>query len=108
MNHRKEKALNIMKDKQIDILVLTAGENLRYITNNKFSESERLLLYFLQRDGTGVYIIPEVEKLKVNLYDTKIILSYKDDESPNNCFNKLKDMLYISKDIVIVSNKICL
>jgi len=106
MNHRKEKALNIMKDKQIDILVLTAGENLRYITNNKFSESERLLLYFLQRDGTGVYIIPEVEKLKVTLDDTEIILSYKDDESPNNCLNQLKDMLYTSQDIAIESNKI--
>src|SRR5699024_4947301 len=102
---QKEQALHIMKEKNIDVMILTAGENLRYITNNKLSESERLLLYFLLQDGTGIYIVPEVEKTKVDLSNTDTILSYKDEDTHTHLLEQLKEKLYTFRNVAVEFTK---
>jgi len=105
MNRRKQNALDMMQEKQIDIMVLTAGTNLRYITNHKFSESERLFLYFLHKDGTGVYVIPEVEESNTVLDYKEHALTYKDGQKANDLLYQLQQNMYSQRNVAIESNK---
>ncbi|MFD1385977.1 M24 family metallopeptidase [Oceanobacillus oncorhynchi subsp. oncorhynchi] len=93
MNQRKKSILNIMKYENVDVLVLTAGTNLHYVTENKLTGSERLFLYFLKQDGTGIYIVPEVEKSKIIVDETETILFYKDEAGPYTLLQQLENKL---------------
>src|SRR5690625_2683522 len=90
-SQRKAIALEKMKENNIDLMVFVPSSNLHYVTGNHFGPSERLLLYFLQMNGQGYYIVPEVEKTKLKVSENDRILSYTDEEGPYAIGYRLKD-----------------
>lgn len=90
-DERKMNLLNKMKEADIDLIVLVPGSNLSYITGNKFSQSERILLYFLREDGIGYYLVPEVEKTKLKLDKNDLVYTYTDGEGIDPLLRLLKE-----------------
>jgi len=95
-NERKAIILEKMIQKNIDLMVFVPGSNLHYITGNQFGPSERLLLYFLKQNGQGYYIVPEVERTKLNVSENDQVFSYADEDGPQVFVDTLKDKLNIS------------
>src|SRR5699024_6108254 len=93
-----------MKEKEVDAVALVPGTNLRYITGNKLSQSERLFLYFLKHDGQGIYLVPEVEKSKIIMSDQDSVFSYTDGEGPSSLVDKIKDLLPESQKTALETN----
>jgi len=89
-NQRKKKVLEKMKDKEIDLMVLVPGSNLNYVTGNDFGSSERLLLYFLQKNGQGYYLVPTVEKNKLKISENDEVFSYTDEDGPSSLKDYIK------------------
>lgn len=58
---RIDKALNLMAEQQLDVMLLNAGTNLRYFTGVEWYASERLVAALLFADGTLLYVIPHFE-----------------------------------------------
>lgn len=90
---RKEKVIEKMKEKNIDLIILVPDSNLYYLTGNSFSASERLLLYFLQKNGKGFYLVPKVEKTKLKITENDEVISYSDKDGPLSVRNIIKTKL---------------
>lgn len=103
-NNRREKIVQFMNDKNVDIMVLVPDTNLHYVTGNQLSQSERLFLYFLKRNGEGIYLIPEVEKTKITSDERDTVLSYKDEEGAYSLMNNLKESLSYFESIALETN----
>jgi len=59
--NRIDRAIEYMRNKEIDALYLNAGTNLYYFTGTKWNPSERLVGAILLADGSLYYILPEFE-----------------------------------------------
>jgi len=104
VNNEKQQIVQYMKEKEVDAVALVPGTNLRYITGNKLSQSERLFLYFLKHDGQGIYLVPEVEKSKIIMSDQDSVFSYTDGEGPSSLVDKIKDLLPESQKTALETN----
>lgn len=104
-DNRKEITLKMMREQDIDLMVLVPGSNLYYLTGNNFSTSERLLLYFLERSGKGTFLAPEVEKSKLTLNQDDIVFSYTDEEGPYSLLHSLRNNISLTKKIAVETNQ---
>ncbi len=102
---RKETTLKMMREQDIDLMVLVPGSNLYYLTGNNFSMSERLLLYFLDRSGKGTYLAPEVEKSKLTLSQDEIVFSYSDEEGPYSLLPSLRENISLTQKVAVETNQ---
>ena len=57
---RIEKATRLMREQQIDALMLTGGTSLEYFTNIRWGLSERMLALVIPDQGHAVHRLPEV------------------------------------------------
>jgi Xaa-Pro dipeptidase len=58
---RIDKALRLMAQQKLDVMLLNAGTNLRYFTGVDWYASERLVAALLFADGRLVYVLPHFE-----------------------------------------------
>ncbi|HSG51083.1 MAG TPA: aminopeptidase P family N-terminal domain-containing protein, partial [Rheinheimera sp.] len=58
---RMAKAVKLMAEQQLDVMLLNAGTNLRYFTGVDWYASERLVCALLFADGSLVYVVPHFE-----------------------------------------------
>ena len=58
---RLAKAVKLMAEQQLDVMLLNAGTNLRYFTGVDWYASERLVCALLFADGSLVYVVPHFE-----------------------------------------------
>lgn len=96
---RRASVLEKMNENNVDLMVFVPGSNLAYITGHQFSPSERLLLYFLQSNGQGSYIVPELEKTTLNVTDDDRIFAYSDEKGPHSVLQQLKKQLGLIRQI---------
>src|SRR5699024_4496407 len=101
----KENLLKMMQAENINLTVLVPGSNLRYVTGNDFSQSERLLLYFLDENGAEYYLVPEVEKTKLTTGREAHIFSYTDEEGPVQSLRRLKQLFHSVNNVAVESNQ---
>lgn len=103
-SERKTSMLKMMQEESIHLIVLVPGANLRYLTGNHFSQSERLLLYFLDENGRGYYLVPEVEKTKLLIESDEYVLSYTDEEGPDSLLRTLKQKFHPLNKVAVETN----
>ena len=96
---RRASVLEKMNENNVDLMVFVPGSNLAYITGHQFSPSERLLLYCLQSNGQGSYIVPELEKTTLNVTDDDRIFAYADEKGPHSVLQQLKKQLGLIRQI---------
>lgn len=102
---RKETTLKMMQEQDIDLIVLVPGSNLYYLTGNMFSTSERLLFYFLEKNGKGTFLTPAVEKSKLNLNEEDIVFSYTDEDGPYSLLQFLRSNIPLIKKSAVETNQ---
>lgn len=103
-DNRKETTIKMMREQDIDLIVLVPGSNLYYLTGNNFSTSERLLLYFLEKSGKGTFLVPKVEKSKLTLNEGDVVFSYTDEEGPYSLLHSLRNNICLTKNIAVETN----
>jgi len=88
---RIDKACNLMKEQNVQVVYLHAGTNLYYFTGTRWSSSERMVGALLFPDGSLQYIAPEFEKgtiLDFMLIEGKVNC-WSEHESPYELFEQL-------------------
>lgn len=101
----KASLVKMMQAENINLTVLVPGSSLRYITGNHFSQSERLLLYFLDENGAEYYLVPQVEKTKLTTGREAHIFSYTDEEGPAQSLHRLKQLIHSVNNVAVESNQ---
>ena len=81
---RLGKALQLMAQQQLDVMLLNAGTNLRYFTGVDWYASERLVAALLFADGSLVYVLPhfEIGSIAPLMQIKGEILSWQEHEDP--------------------------
>ena len=85
---------NSLKSNQDSILLVTPGPNLRYLTNYKAKNLERLTCLALTSDSKPILIVPELEKLAAldaGLNEDSIeLVTWREGSNPYDFFSRYK------------------
>lgn len=78
---------NKLKEKELPWLALVPGPNLYYYTGLALKQSERISFALLSDEGDLMFILPEVEKSKVNDEDVLKVITYTDKDGVESIFS---------------------
>lgn len=95
---RQEKALRLMKENNIDALLITGGTNMEYFFNMSWWLSERVFGGILNTKGEPVWICPafEEERAAERIRFGKEIVTWEEHESPYERIGKLLKQMGLS------------
>lgn len=79
LTKRIEKLTSKMKEKNFDGVVIFPGSSMYYFTGLKLKPSERLTFAFIQKTGEVIFVLPEVEKNKMEEIQYDEVFIYADD-----------------------------
>ncbi len=81
---RVERARQLMTDNKIDAICLAGGTSLRYFTNLRWGNSERLFAYIIPRKGQPFFISPafEEERAREQAGQNVKVWTWQEDQDP--------------------------
>lgn len=82
-----------LQREDLDGLIMVPGSNLLRYTGVKVKQSERLILFFIDRTGKTVVLTPQVERDKFSSIDINHLISYKDEEGPQSGLRTAEKLL---------------
>ncbi|MBB6283611.1 M24 family metallopeptidase [Geobacillus subterraneus] len=90
---RRKKLADMMKDNNLDAVVIVPGTNMYYFTGLQLKQSERLSLALLSKEGELTFIVPQVELTKVQEITSSRIFWYTDEQGAGKALSEAKKEL---------------
>jgi len=87
---RKNKLVRLLKEQNLDSVVIIPGPNLYYFTGLQLKQSERLNLAILTKDGELSFVVPQVEVSKVESETDGRIFWYTDEQGAGKALAECK------------------
>lgn len=87
---RRKKLVQLIKEKNLDAVVIVPGPNMYYFTGLKQKQSERLNLAVLTKEDELLFIVPQVELSKVESETEGRIFWYTDEQGANKAVSEFK------------------
>jgi len=80
---RVEKARRLMREAEIDMLLIEGGATMRYFSNVRWGRSERTFLMALPSDGEAWFVAPKFEESRaIEQVGAAPLYTWEEDESP--------------------------